>query len=124
MWRKALSTLAALALTSVPATALAMGADKEEPNWKLWGLATLLCFIIIGPLVATGLYAWWMRRMKAGVARIWSYVMMLLIPAGLSMGAYLWFVGAIPDLVVYLALGLLALLLIIASVGSRRRTAA
>jgi cytochrome c-type biogenesis protein CcmH/NrfG len=61
IWRKALSTLAALALTSVPATALAMGADKEEPNWKLWGLATLLCFIIIGPLVATGLYAWWMR---------------------------------------------------------------
>jgi uncharacterized membrane protein len=100
---------------------MALGSDKPEPNWKLWALATLGALLIVGPLAATGLYAWWMRRMRAGTARTWSYLMMVFIPAALSMGAYLWFVGSIPDLVVYVALAILLVMLIVASVGSRRR---
>jgi hypothetical protein len=121
MWRRLRAIALTLFLTTVPATAMALGSDKEEPNWKLWALATLGCFLIVGPLAATGLYAWWMRRMRAGAARTWSYLMMFFIPAALSMGAYLWFVGAIPDLVVWVALAVLVVMLIVASVGSRRR---
>lgn len=123
MWHKMKTLALTLALTAVPGTALAMGEPKEEPNWKLWALATLASFLIIGPVAGTGLYTWWMRRMRAGIARTWTYVMMFLIPAALSMGAYLWFVGTIPDLVVWGALILLLVLLIIASAGSRRRAA-
>ena len=121
MWRKLRLLILTFVLTALPGTALALGEAKDEPNWKLWALATLVAFVIVGPIVATGLYAWWMRRARAGIARTWAYVMMFFIPALLSMGAYIWFVGVLEDALVYAALGLVALLLILASVGSRRR---
>lgn len=123
MWRKVSTVALAGGLSLMPQVALAFGGEVEEPNIRFWMIATVGALLLLGPAVATLAYWWWMRRMKAGTARIWAFLTMLLVPAVVSLFAYTMFMGPLPDLLVYGAVGVTVLLIVIASLMPRRHFA-
>lgn len=120
MWRKVLAMAVTGVFLFIPQVALAFGGPVEEPNIRFWMIATVGAVLVFGPAVATLLYWWWMRRMKAGTARVWAFVTMLLVPALVSVFAYTMFMGPLPDLLVFGATGAIVLLILIASFLPRR----